>query len=479
MNKVVELVIVGAGPAGIEAALTASTAGVEVTLIDSAPSPGGQYFQQNPQGFKKESLAASQVKAQRFLGRLSSSKVTVLNHTLVWGIFEGTQPGTWCLTLHGPTAPPRLHAQAVILATGAFDRAIPFPGWDLPGVITAGAALRMIKHQRILPGKRALLSGTGPLQLQTAALMVQAGAEVVAVCECAPALLKRGVAQLPSVWGQWERIKEGLDYLNVLLQARVPYRLGWAVTAVDGEERVRQGAIQKLGPAGNPISPGEVFQEIDTVVLGYGLTPRTALVRQLGCDMEYQTRCGGFVPRRDSSLQTSRAGIYAIGDGAGLGGAEKAILEGRLAGYAVANQLGYLSEVNAKAILARDNPALRREDRFAWTLATLFSPPAGLYALADDDTVICRCEQVTLGQLRHAIAAGAQTVNDVKNLGRAGMGNCQGRTCGTIIAQIMTVETGKTVEDLRYFNIRPPIHPLPLHVIEEYNPGSFQREDRQ
>jgi len=164
----------------------------------------------------------------------------------VWGIFEAAKPGMWCLTLHGPAAPARLNARAVIVAAGAYDRSIPFPGWDLPGVITAGAALTMLKNQRILPGKRVLLSGTGPLQLAAAAQLVQAGAEVVGVLESAKNLIGRGIPYLPAVWGQWGRITEGMGYMKTLVGAGVPYRLGWAVTAAGGDEKV-PGLLCKAG----------------------------------------------------------------------------------------------------------------------------------------------------------------------------------------------------------------------------------------
>ena len=146
MIKDVELAIVGAGPAGIEAAITASQAGVDVTLIDLSPKPGGQYFQQPPEPFQQDDSSEHHARAQQLFNRLSASNISLLSNTLVWGIFAGSQPGRWCLTLQGPSAPARLNARAVIVATGAFDRSVPFPGWDLPGVMTAGAALRLVKN---------------------------------------------------------------------------------------------------------------------------------------------------------------------------------------------------------------------------------------------------------------------------------------------------------------------------------------------
>ncbi len=464
----VELAVVGAGPAGIEAATTAALAGVGVALIDASPKPGGQFFQQMPDAFQLDNSSEQHAKARRFLGRVESTGVRLMQNTLAWGIFEGSKPGTWCLTLHGPEAPPRLNARAVILASGAFDRSIPFPGWDLPGVITAGAVLRLIKSQRLLPGKRAVLSGTGPLQLAAAAHLVEAGAEVAAVCESASGLLRGSIPYLPAFWGQWGRMQEGLRFARRLAGAGVPYRVGWAVTSARGRDRVGEVTMAKLDRNGKPVPRTEIIQVADTVVVGYGLTPGTELCRLVECELEFDARRGGFVPRRNEYMETSCPGIYAVGDCAGIGGAEMAMIEGRIAGHSAAVQLAHITERSALGVASRERAALRREQRFSRMLADLFSPPEGLYAMAEADTIICRCEQVTLGEIREAISYGAQSVSDVKNLVRAGMGNCQGRTCGSIVAHILAAETGRALEDVRFFSIRPPVHPLPLGVIEEY-----------
>ncbi len=170
-------------------------------------------------------------------------------------------------------------------------------------------------------------------------------------------------------------------------------------------------------------------------------------------------------------METSRPGIYAVGDCAGIGGAEMAMIEGRIAGVAVAKKLGHASGASASQQLTREKAALEREQRFARFLGDVFTPSAALYQLADPDTVICRCEQVTLGQVQEAISYGVQTVSDIKNLVRTGMGNCQGRTCGSILAHILAAETGRSLEEVGYFNMRPPIHPLPLEVVEEVQEG--------
>ena len=290
---------------------------------------------------------------------------------------------------------------------------------------------------------------------------------MITVCESSTSLLWRSVPHIPAAWGQWARAKEGFNYLTTLARAHVPYRLGWAVTSARGEDKVSEVTISKLDHSSRPIPHTEISHAVDALVVGYGLTPGTELCRVLDCEFEFDARRGGFVPCRNGNMETSSPGIYAAGDCAGIGGAEMARAEGRIAGSAAAARLDHLADREARTRISHQQAILRREQRFARLLGDLFSPPPGLYALADADTIVCRCEQVTLGEIREAVKFGAQTVSDVKNLTRTGMGNCQGRTCGSIIAQVLAAETGRAVELVRYFSVRPPIHPLALSVIEE------------
>lgn len=470
MNDDIKLVVIGAGPAGIEAAVTAASAGAEVALIDSSPRPGGQYYKQIPDSFSVDDKTDHFTQGQKLLQKLASSRVRVYQNTLVWGVFEASKPAMYCLTLHGPDAPERLNAKAVILANGAYDCSIPFPGWDLPGVMTTGAALTMIKNQRVIPGKRVILTGTGPLQLAAAANLALVGAEVVGVLESAKNLVGRAIPYLPALWGQWDRMIEGMGYMKTMAGARVPYRLGRAVIEARGDEKVSEVVYAKLDSEGKPVPGTEKTEKVDIVLMGYNVTPATEFFRLLECDMSYNPKRGGFVPRRSETLETSRPGIFGAGDCAGIGGAPMSMIEGRIAGYAAAVRLGHSGNGQLAKAAARDQMALRREARFADMLGDLFAPPAGLYRLAKEDTILCRCEQVTLGQVREAVHCGAQTVADVKNITRTGMGNCQGRTCGSIIARILAAETGRSMADVHYYNIRPPVHPVPLSVIEEYKP---------
>ena len=480
MSLHAELAIVGGGPAGIAAAVTADQAGVDVVLVDAGSRPGGQYFKQEP-AFRRAQGAAQLLIGRQALSKrrkaqtaalqaLASSRARVLSDTLVWGAFPAEGGAGWELALYGPEAPRRLVARTLILATGAYDRPIPFPGWTLPGVMTAGGIQAFLKGQGVLPGRRFLLSGTGPLQIAVAAGLIEAGAEVVAVLEGAR-LGWRAARHAAALWGQWDRLAEAWDYGRTLRAARVPMRLGWAVVAAHGKDQVEEAVICRVDDAWRPIRGSAQTVAVDAIGIGFGLMPSTELARLLGCAHDFEPGRGGYVPRRDALMQTSMPGVYAVGDGAGIGGAAMAQVEGRIAALAAAQRLGKLSERAAQAAILREQAGLARERRFAALLGALFTPGPGLYSLADDDTLICRCEEVTLGEIRGAIREGAADASAVKGLTRAGMGNCQGRICGELVARIIAAETAGNPCDLAAiraagaFTARPPIHPLPLEVL--------------
>lgn len=467
--KQTELIVIGAGPGGIQAAITAAELGLEVTLIDSQPSVGGQYFKQIPKEFYIRDSSYHQKQASQLFKKLENSTVKILDKTLVWGIFHNPKTNLWQLTLQGENCPTRIEAPFIVIATGAYDRSIPFPGWDLPGVITAGAAQVMIKNQGIFPGKQVIVSGTGPLQLAAASYLIEAGAKVQAVLECNQNLIFKGIRYSPSIWGQWRRLEEGFQYAGNLIKTKTPYRFGWSVIKADGFEKVEEVTIGKLDSEGYPIQATFQKIDVDTVIVGYGLTPSTEFFRLLDVEMFYSKAEGIFLPKRNEFFQTSAKGIYAIGDCAGIGGANLAILEGKIAAIDIAVQSGKTNFSSMEPSLIQTEKYMKREQKFARMLGEIFSLPEGLFSLAQPDTIICRCEQISLAEVKEAISFGAQSVTDIKNITRSGMGNCQGRTCGSILTQILAREAKFNPEECQYLNIRPPIHPISVEIIEEKN----------
>jgi NADPH-dependent 2,4-dienoyl-CoA reductase/sulfur reductase-like enzyme len=461
MTESIDLAVVGAGPAGLAAAAEAASLSLPLTLMDTFHLPGGQYYKQTP-----PTLGATEAPddyARQLLGVVAGDSVRLLAGTSVWGIFPEAPPeggrsdGGYLLCLYGPPGTPRrLKAQTVILAPGAYDRPVPFPGWTLPGVMTAGAALTLIKHQHVMPGRRILLSGTGPLQLVLARHLLEAGAELVGVLDANP-FPWRGWRHAAAVWGQWARLREGWDSWRAMQKAGVGIRWGHCVRHVEGEGCVERAGI---GPVdGLPAGASPETVSADTVCLGHGFTPAIQLSRLAGCEHRYQPMQRAYVPVRDEWLETTLAGLFVAGDGAGIGGKDVARLEGRLAALGAVRALGREVPSGQVAALRR---ALARQRRFAAVLDALFPLSAHLAELLTDDTLLCRCEEVTVGQVRRAIAEGATTVSAIRMLTRAGMGRCQGRMCGPPVAELLAGELGQPVEAVGQATPRPPVVPIPL-----------------
>ena len=449
MTESIPLAVVGAGPAGLAAAKQAAALGLPVTLVDAFALPGGQYYKQTPPELGETAMPDSY--AAGLLATAAGDAVRLLTGTSVWGIFS--EGDGYLLCLYGPPGTPRrLQARTVILAPGAYDRPVPFPSWTLPGVMTAGAALTLVKNQHVLPGRRVLLSGSGPLQWVLARHLLDAGAEVAAVLDANP-VPWRGPRHAAALWGQWARLREGGSSLWTMLKAGVGIRWGQVVWRAEGNDCVERAVI---GPVGG--QPAEMLA-VDTICLGHGFTPAVQLLRLAGCEHRYHAVQRTYVPVRNDWLQTTLPGLFVAGDGAGIGGKDVARLEGQLAALGAARALG--REVAAGQVTALQHE-LDRQRRFAAVLDDLFPLSAHLTDLLTDDTVLCRCEEVTVAKIRRAIDEGATTVSAVRMVTRAGMGRCQGRMCGPSVAELLARELGQPVEAVGQATPRPPVVPIPL-----------------
>lgn len=454
MTEFSPVAVVGAGPAGMAAAVEATRLGFPVTLIDVFPRPGGQYFRQTPP--ELEAVPAVDEQGRRLLAALEQSDISVLSGTVVWGIFS--EEDGYLLCLYGPAGTPRrLKARAVILAPGAYDRPVPFPGWTLPGVMTAGAALSMVKHQKILPGHRILLSGTGPLQLVLARHLIEAGAEIAGILD-ANRFPWHAWRHARAVWGQWERLSEGWQAWRVLRQAGVGLRWGHLVLRAEGDGQLEQATIGPVDGSRSEIVPA------DTLCLGHGFMPGIQLSRLAGCEHQYRPDQAAYVPVRDEWLATTLAGLFVAGDGAGIGGKDVAQLEGQLAALGAARHMGRQPTPDHVSEVRRD---LARQRRFSAVLDALFPRSAHLGNLLTDDTILCRCEEVTVGEVRRALDEGADTVSAIRMVTRAGMGRCQGRMCGHPVAELLARHLDQPVETVGQATPRPPVVPIPLQGILE------------
>jgi thioredoxin reductase len=334
-----ELAIVGAGPAGLSAAIEAAGAGVQVILVDENRKPGGQLFKQIHKFFgSKEHYAGVRGFdiGVKLLEEVERCGAEVMLDSVVWGIFKGHTLGI----IHDRKS-IYLKADKILLATGAMENALAFPGWTLPGVMGAGAVQTLMNIHRVLPGRRAIMIGSGNVGLIVSYQLLQAGAQVVAVLEAAPRIGGYGV------------------HASKLRRNGVPILTSTTIKEAKGRGKVEKAILIRLDQDWRQIPGSEEEYDVDLICLAVGLSPLSELAWMAGCRFEYIPELGGHVPVHDSNMETTVPGIYVAGDIAGIEEASTAMEEGKLAGIAIAEALGYLPPEEAKA---RKDAVLRRLD---------------------------------------------------------------------------------------------------------------------
>jgi D-hydroxyproline dehydrogenase subunit alpha len=446
-----DLLVVGGGPAGISAARSASAAGLNVVLVDERPTLGGQIYKQPGPGFTVDPAAMDRrFRYGRSLiesldgvdVRLRTSVVAVEDHQVVL-VTEGSAART-------------VTARRMVLAPGAHDRPVAFPGWTLPGVITAGGLQTLAKTQRVLPGERILFAGSGPVALAFPAQLAHYGGHIVTALEAGPAPRAGDIMRIArAARGNGVLLRDAARYRGMLLRHRIPLRYGRIVVRAEGDGRVER-VVHAAVDADWRVIPGtEESVAADVLCLGYGFVASLELMRLVGCEFDYEENLGGHVVRRDPWLRTTVDGVYAAGDGAGVEGSFVAIDEGRLAGLAA-----------AMAAPARRRLGRRRALNAA--TARLYRVGPGIFELPADDTVICRCEEVRRRDLAPAIAS-TDDINLVKAFTRAGMGPCQGRICGRQVAALIAGHHGRRVEDVPLATPRMPVRPVPIGALADHS----------
>jgi glycine/D-amino acid oxidase-like deaminating enzyme len=413
-EQVCDVLVVGAGPAGLSAAIAAGRAGASVIVLDERSAPGGQFTKP-----LADSHTDHHPDSQFRLGldlreQAAAAGVRIETDSTVWGAFA---PDEIAALVHGRAVTFR--PSRLVLAPGAHERPVPLPGWTLPGVMTTGALQTLVRAQRVSPGQQVLIAGSGPLNLQLACELLAGGLRPVAVVEAAPRpgpaswrLLARMAAEAPDL------MLDGAHMLANLWRAGVPVLWSSQVSALKGQGRVQAAIV------------GDRTIPVDVVALNLGFQPEVGLARALGAAHRFvDSGLGHLATEIDEEGRTSIPGVFAAGDGASLGGARAAIARGRLAGLAAARELGYAAPRDARS--AAD---LARTLRFQDALWRLY-PPVPLPTLADD-TIVCRCEEVTAGRLRTELAGGLTSLPALKKATRAGMGRCQGRFCAATIARL-------------------------------------------
>lgn len=524
----VDVAIVGAGPSGLAAAAVLREHGVGVTVIDEQPRAGGQILRQPPKTFSVERWLPSRlydrVKAAlhavgerqdidwRFqstvLGIMRSSPyraerkgdaakgngvpatdkrnvaqgdgVSAPDKRMVIDVdVTSLEPRdqniamesgrTHELWIQGPSGCYLLHARAVLLAPGCYERPLAFPGWTLPGVMGAGAIQGFVKSQQLVPGDRFVLAGSHPLQLVVADQLLAAGAQVAAVVftqrkEQAWRLLRHPFVVLR----HHRQLLETSHILRRLRRAGVPVLFGHTIARADGVTAVERAAIAAIDPDGTiDLHKTQVF-DCDCIGVCHGFLASSELARQAGAEMHWKDYAGGWLARHNDWFESSVKNLFIAGEITGVEGADAALDKGRIAAFGILRSLARLDEDRARSLASVARNRLSHVQNFAAVLQQFAQPPAKLaLQTMSDDTILCRCESITRGELQRALADNKHVLSAdaAKLLTRVGMGLCQGRLCGDNVARVVAEVRGVQPSEVGCFQAQAPVKPVPLAAL--------------
>lgn len=452
MNAV-DLLVVGAGPAGMAAAVAARRHGLTVLVVDDQPAPGGQIWRAvetvaaTPRGAR---LGAAYRSGAEWAAAFRACGAIYEPGGQLWQIEPGFRA---FLTREGKAR--SVAAKAVILATGAQERPAPFPGWTLPGVLTVGAAQILLKTADEVPEKPVWIAGSGPLPLLYMTQLLAAGGKIAGFLDTTPrGRVTAALPQLPRALSGLGDLIKGLAWTLALKRAGVPVIRHVTELVAKGE-----GRLQTIGyrteEGRESSAPAEVL------LVHEGVVPSIHASLALGCAVEWHAMQQCYVPKLDAWGESSQPGIFVAGDGAGIGGAEAAELRGQIAGLRAAVKVGGLAESAAEVEARPLRRRLTRALALRPFLDTLFAPRPQVFAPADA-TIVCRCEEITAGDIRSRATLGRPGPNQLKAFTRAGMGPCQGRQCGYSVMHIVATAQQRPVGDVGFYRVRPPLKPVTL-----------------
>ncbi len=446
-----DLIVIGAGPAGMAAATMGAALGLKTVLLDEQPQPGGQIYRNvstvHPAVAKL--LGPDYLHGTTLVEGMRAAGVDTRHDALVWDISRNLS-----VTAFANSAALQFQAPQIIAASGALERASPIPGWTLPGVMNAGAAQIALKASGSVPAGRTVLAGGGPLLYLVACQLLEAGADIAGIVETSPSSNRfNALRHLPKALGAPEYLLKGLKMMAQLRRAGVPWFQNASALSVLGEGQA-QGLLFEVGGAQHTIAA-------DIVLLHHGVIPNTQISRLMRVEHVWSDAQRAFNVVCDAYGQTSLPGFRIAGDGAAIGGALAAQNSGALAALGAALDLGKLSRSDFDRLVIPYQRARDRDLKVRPFLDALYCPPSAITEPVDE-AIVCRCEEVTAGRIREMASLGCQGPNQTKFFSRCGMGPCQGRVCGSVVTQILAKELGKTPDEIGAYRIRAPLKPVPV-----------------
>ncbi|GGE25828.1 NADPH-dependent 2,4-dienoyl-CoA reductase, sulfur reductase [Gemmobacter megaterium] len=457
MNSGHDILIVGAGPAGMAAAIELRRLGLMPLVVDEQPRPGGQIWRdverQRPDVLRR-ALGPDYAAGADMVARFRASGAEYRPGTRMWHIERGlrvflSQDGQAFL------AEPR----ALVLATGAQERPAPLPGWTLPGVMTVGAAQILMKGSGQIPDRPVWIAGSGPLPILYMRQLLAAGGQIAGYLDTTPAgAARRALPQIGGALRGWGDLRKGLGWLRDLRAAGLRLQRGIRDLAAEGETRLEAICYRTADGRSHRVAA-------DLLLVHEGVVPSVHATLSVEAPHVWDAGQGALRPVLDDWGMTGIDGLFVAGDGAGIAGARAAVARGRLAAQGIAARLGRPATADA---IAATRAELRAATAARGFLDAVYPPPDTPIA---DDTIVCRCEELTAGEIRAAARIHRGGPNQVKAVTRCGMGPCQGRQCGYTVNRLLAETYGQTPAETGFFRIRPPLRPVTLRELAALEEG--------
>jgi hydrogen cyanide synthase HcnB len=453
------IAIIGAGPAGMSAAIQISKVGIRSTIIDENSAFGGAIYRQpTGQSSKSSQPNGKFEKLKNDIDRYRNYFDFKFNAEVV-GTFESERE----LAVLKDGKLSSLEVDRLIVTTGCFERAQPFPGWTLPGVMTVGGAQLQIKSGLVKPGQSIVLAGTGPLLLVAAVQFHKAGVNVKGVFESGRRvdLFK----ELPLLLSKFSLLADGLRYLLYLKREKVPVRFGWGIVEAKGDKAVSNAKVAPFDRNWNPVLNKAKVIKTDCLGVEYGFVSRSELTQLIGCNHDFSKTSGGVIPIVDEWQRTSKNGVYVAGDSAGVFGADSAQEQGLIAALGCLIDCKVIVEPEAEKLAKASRKKIQKLAEFRQGFERFSELRPGLLKLPDADTTICRCENVSMNQVCTAIDQGVSDMVTLKMTTRVGMGDCQGKMCGSFCQELLKQKTSRSIQEIGHLKPRFPLTPVPFSAL--------------
>ena len=461
-----DVLIIGAGPAGMSAALSLHAAGAKVQVVEEQFAAGGQIYRAIDRSSREQDdrlnwLGSDYAQGQKLVQKFGKANISIHYATSVWDIsFNNNQLQVGLVS--GDHA-FYCHPRHVILATGAMERPTPFPGWTLPGVMTVGAAQTLFKESMLYADESTVIAGTGPLVYLFVKQMLAAGRK--------PALiLDTGATTVAANnWGYLFRalttdsqsIFKGRSWLSEIKKA--------GIQRITGVTRIKAKGNQQIESIEYTRKNNRIELDTGLLLVHDGVIPNSHLAVAAGCQQQWNPIQHYWSPILDGRGLSSQSGISIAGDNAGIAGGDAAACTGSLVGWNVAKLLGFVDQARCESETLRDRELINKNSVLRRFLDNHYRPLEYFQTPAESETIVCRCENVSVGELLNVANFGCMGPNQAKAFTRCGMGPCMGRQCGNTVSQLFAKFHGKEVSTIGHYRIRPPVRPLTLKQLANFD----------